>query len=105
VIAKSLRDRGYRNVKRRGGPGDLGVDITARDPDGATVAVQCKRYAPGRPVGSREIQLFIGMTTTHHRVDRGTYVTTSSYTAQARKLAEQHRITLLDGRDLSKLLR
>jgi restriction system protein len=104
AIAQTLRDNGYTRVERKGGAGDLGVDITCRDPNGETLAVQCKRYAPGKLVGSRELQLFIGMTTTHHPVDRGVYVTTSGYTQPARKLAEQHGIRLIDGHQLARII-
>jgi hypothetical protein len=104
AIAQSLGDRGYRQVKRCGGAGDLGVDITAHDPNGCSIAVQCKRYALGRPVGSREIQLFIGMLTTEHEAERGVYVTTSSYTNPARALSKRHGINLIDGGELARIL-
>lgn len=104
AIAQMLRDRGYRNVERCGGAGDLGVDITCRDPSGAQLAVQCKRYGPGNLVGSRDLQLFIGMITTHHAVDRGVYVTTSGFSRPAQALAKEHRIKLIDGRQLSRIL-
>lgn len=102
AIAQSLRDRGYRHVHRRGGPGDLGVDITCFDPNGEQLAIQCKRYAPGNLVGSREIQLFIGMVHTEHDVDRGVYVTTSGFTGPARDLAERHGIRLMGGYELAR---
>lgn len=105
AIAQSLRDHGYRDVRRCGGPGDLGVDITCTDPNGGRLAVQCKRYAPGNLVGSRDLQLFIGMTHTEHQVDRGVYITTSSYTVPARQLANRHNIRLVDGPELSRTLK
>jgi restriction system protein len=102
AIAQALRDHGYRHVRRRGGPGDLGVDITCVDPNGERLAIQCKRYAPGNLVGSRELQLFIGMIHTEHDVDHGLYVTTSGFTAPARDLAARHGIRLLGGHDLAR---
>lgn len=103
AIAQSLRNRGYKQVTRCGGAGDLGVDITARDANGLSIAVQCKRYTPGRPVGSREIQLFIGMLTTEHKAERGVYVTTSGFTDPARVLGKRHGINLIDGRELARI--
>lgn len=103
AIAQGLRDRGYAHVQRRGGPGDLGVDITCVDPAGERLAVQCKRYAPGNLVGSREVQLFIGMVTTEHRGARGVYVTTSGFTAPARQLADRHEVRLIDGIELARI--
>lgn len=104
AIAQSLRDRGYSRVRRCGGAGDLGVDVTARDPNGLSIAVQCKRYAPGNLVGSREIQLFIGMIATERKADRGVYVTTSGYTEPARTLGQRHNINLIDGWSLARIL-
>lgn len=103
AVAQGLRERGYRHVQHRGGPGDLGVDITCLDPDGVRLAIQCKRYAPGNLVGSREVQLFIGMVTTEHRGARGAYVTTSAFTAPARTLADRHGIRLIDGVELARI--
>jgi restriction system protein len=105
AIAQSLRDNGYRHVRRRGGPGDLGVDITCHDPNGQRVAVQCKRYAPGKLVRSRDVQLFIGMVTTEHPVDRGVFITTSGFTEPARSLAKRHPwIRLIDGGELAHII-
>jgi Restriction endonuclease len=104
AVATMLRDGGYRDVRRVGRSGDLCVDITCRDPKGRSLAVQCKRYGPGRRVGSRDIQTFIGMTTTHHRVDRGVFVTTSGYTAPAEALARRHGIRLIGGRELARIV-
>lgn len=39
ACGRLLQDRGYRHVQRVGGPGDLALDLTARDPDGRSVAV------------------------------------------------------------------
>lgn len=104
AIATLLRDHGYGSVERVGRSGDLGVDLTCRDREGRSVAVQCKRYGPGRRVGSKDLQLFIGMTVVHHRVERGVYVTTSSFTQPAADLAKRHRIELIDGERLARLL-
>lgn len=104
AVCDLLADMGFRSVKRVGGAGDLSVDITARDERGKSVGVQCKRYAPGNRVGSRDVQQFIGMTVTHHKVDRKLYVTTSGFTRSAVDLARKHGIELVDGDKLTRLL-
>lgn len=104
AVADLLTSQGYMNVRRVGGAGDLSVDLTGRTPAGLSVAVQCKRYIPEIRVGSPEIQKFIGMTTTHHRVDRGVFVTTSSFTKPAIDLAKKHKIQLIDGIALAEML-
>lgn len=104
-VGNLLMKLDYRDVNVRGGAGDLGVDILGRDPDGKTVAIQCKRYTPGRNVGSPEIQAFMGMQHRQHRTDLGIFVTTSGFTRPAQSLAQAHGILLIDGVDLLELHR
>ncbi len=68
------------------------------------MVIQCKRYAAGNRIGSPAIQTFIGMVHVHHKADRGIFVTTSSYTDGARKLAHQHGLTLWEGSDLTRMV-
>ena len=100
-----LSSLGYRDLRLTGGAGDLGVDIWARTPQGRTAAIQCKRYAPGKNIGSPMIQTFIGMQKIHHRADVGLFVTTSGFTRDAMKLAQAHGIGLIDGPGLLQLQR
>lgn len=104
TVAGLMRREGFRQVHRVGGAGDLTVDVMARDRAGRLVIVQCKRYGPTRPVGSKEVQTFIGMLTIHHRADYGLYVTTSGFTGPAAALAGQHDIALVDGPMLTAML-
>ncbi len=104
ATAGMLRQLGYNDVRRTGGAGDLNVDVWARDPNGARVAIQCKQYGPGHYVGSPEVQTFIGMMYQHHGADRGIFVTTSWFSRPAVALAKQHNIVLWDGQELSRQL-
>lgn len=103
-IGRLLRDLGYHEVRHVGRAGDLGADLLCRDRAGRHVIVQCKRYGPGRRVGSGEVQSFIGMLTVHHRADAGIFVTTSEFTGPAIALAREHHVELFDGRRLSGLI-
>lgn len=96
---------GYRDMRLSGGAGDLGVDIWGRTPQGQTAVIQCKRYAPGRNIGSPMIQTFIGMQKIHHGADVGLFVTTGGFTVEAVKLARAHGIELIDGPALLRLQR
>jgi restriction endonuclease Mrr len=104
LVGKLLTYNGLQNVRHIGGSGDLGVDLTALDTHGNTVIVQCKRYAPGNSVGSRDIQSFIGMMNVHYKAEKGIFVTTTRFTQPASDLAEAHDILLIDGDRLVKLL-
>ncbi len=106
ATAMIFRNRGYRRLDVVGGAGDYCVNVQGIDPDGRSVVIQCKRYAPGNKVGSREVQTFLGMATVHHRADRAILVTTSAFTSNGWKIAkESHgRIELIDGHRLSQIL-
>lgn len=105
TMAAMLRMLGMSDVQRVGGRGDLGVDITARDPSGRSMVVQCKRYARDKKIGSPDIQKFIGMAHVHHQADLKLFVTTSEYTEDARALARHHDIQLMNGADIENLAR
>lgn len=105
AVAQLLRDEGYSRVRVHGGAGDLQADVTAVAPAGQRVVVQCKRYSPGRKVGSPTVQSFIGMATVHHRVPIGMIVTTSEFTAPAAELARRYGIDLVDGKALVDRIR
>ncbi|GAC1444843.1 MAG: hypothetical protein NVSMB52_04630 [Chloroflexota bacterium] len=104
TVAQLLRNGGYRGVQRVGGPGDLAADISCRDRKGKAVVVQCKRYAPGHRVGSRDVQGFIGMVSVHHGADYGIFVTTSKFTDAALNLAHLHNIETIDGPRLARMV-
>lgn len=99
AVAEILEANGFSETEVVGGSGDLTVDVICKDPQGKPLAVQCKRYQD-KPIGSRELQTFIGMINVHHRIAAGMYVTTSRYTAPAQVLAKQHKIRLVDRKGL-----
>jgi hypothetical protein len=103
AVGDLLGEIGYAQIRRTGGPGDLGADLVCRDAAGHRVVVQCKRYAPEKRVGSQALQTFIGMVTVHHRAQRGIFVTTSEFTGPAIELAREHGILLIDGQALVSL--
>ncbi len=104
AVGRILGRHGYR-LSVTGGPGDLVADLTGTDPGGRPAVVQCKRYAPGHPVGSRDVQLLIAMGVRHHDAERLVLVTTSDFTDPARDLADEHGVELISGEDLEDLTR
>lgn len=104
AVGGLLSSLGYRNVKVSGKAGDLMADIMCQNAQGHLVICQCKRYGPGNNVGTPEVQAFIGMRHAHYGAAEGIFVTTSSFTAPARALAQKHRITLMDGETLTSYM-
>jgi restriction system protein len=105
AIGKMLALKGLYNVQRVGGSGDLGVDLIANDAHGNRVVIQCKRYAPGRTIGTPDLQKFIGMMFVHHKAQRGIFVTTSTFKQTAIDLADDKDILLIDGNSLVNLMK
>lgn len=101
AIADLCRRDGCTDVQLVGGSGDMGADILAVTPIGRRMLIQCKRYAPTRPVRSPEVQRVGGTYWTIHRADLAIVVTTSSYTADAEDYARAAGIRLVDGQELA----
>lgn len=83
---------------------DGGVDIWlhSANAQGPVAVVQCKHWN-GRQVGVKEIREFFGVMASH-QLKRGTYATTSTYTADAEKFAKDNGINALDGAALLSLI-
>lgn len=92
-----LEQDGCEDVRIVGGAGDRGADLTAISPYGDRIVVQCKRYKPGNPVRDPEMQRFLGTARPVHNAAIPLFVTTSRYTAPARRLAREHGSVLVDG--------
>lgn len=89
-----------------GGPHDGGIDgIINEDKLGLDVIyLQAKRYKKGRNVGSQELQAFVGAM---QKVQKGVFITTSSFTPEAKQFAEQQQqknLRLVDGKMLTALM-
>jgi restriction system protein len=111
LVLKLLVSMGYGGLEavteHLGGPGDQGLDGLIRlDLLGLDVVyVQAKRYALDHKVGRPDIQGFVGAL--HGaQASRGIFITTSSFSADARIYAERvnARIILIDGPELARLM-
>jgi restriction system protein len=83
---------------------DGGVDIWlhSANAQGPVGVVQCKHWQ-GKPVGVKEMREFFGVMASH-KLQRGTYATTSTYTADAKQFAKDNSINALDGPALLALI-
>lgn len=84
--------------------GDGGIDIDAYNPEpivGGKVVVQCKRYAG--TIGSPVIRDLYGAMTSV-RASKGILITTSDFSVEARRFAEDKPLELINGRQLVQLL-
>jgi restriction system protein len=90
-----------------GRSGDNGVDgVIDQDPLGVDqIYIQAKRYQEGNSIGSGDIRDFFGSLSLK-KANKGIFVTTSNFTASAIQTAKDlgHRIVLIDGNHLAKLM-
>jgi restriction system protein len=94
------------SIRHLDGPGH-GVDgVIRQDPLGLDkIYVQAKRFATNRTIGRPEIQAFV-RALHGAQADRGIFVTTSSFTADAAEYADRvnARVVLIDGPALARLM-
>jgi restriction system protein len=111
LVLRLLRALGYGGLEATsehlGGPRDEGLDgVIRQDALGLDVVyVQAKRYAAENKVGRPDIQAFVGALT-GAQATRGVFITTSSFTTEARTYADRVglRLVLIDGQELARLL-
>lgn len=86
---------------------DGGIDgVIRQDPLGIQkIYIQAKRYAEGNNIGSEAIQSFVGALQ-GHGMERGVFMTTSTFTASAQEYATRllGKIILIDGNELASLM-
>ena len=83
---------------------DGGVDIWlySQHAEGPAAVVQCKHWI-GKAVGVKEMREFYGVMASH-KLQRGTFATTSTFTSDARQFAKDNGISALDGQGLLALI-
>lgn len=89
-----------------GGPHDGGIDgIVYEDKLGLDrIYLQAKRYKPGNTVGRQDLQAFVGAM---QNIQKGVFITTSSFTKEAYEYAktqQQKNLMLIDGQTLGELM-
>jgi restriction system protein len=87
--------------------GDGGIDIIAtlgKPLIGGRMFVQCKRFAIGAPIGAPLVREFYGALTADRKAAKGVFITTSSFTDQAKSFARDLPIELIDREKLQALL-
>lgn len=109
LVLELLHALGYgtstTDLQRLGGTGDAGIDgVISLDKLGfEKVYVQAKRWQG--PVGRPEVQGFFGALA-GRRAKKGVFITTSSFTREARDYGEQvsENVVLIDGARLTSLM-
>ena len=103
VCERLFAQSGFKTKSQSHGA-DGGVDVWmySAHAEGPVSIAQCKHWR-GEVVTVKEIREFFGVMASH-KLQRGTFVTTSTFTADAQKFANENGINALDGDKLLKLI-
>jgi restriction system protein len=87
---------GFETRTESHGP-EAGADTWLYAPgvDAPAAVVHCRHW-PGKPVGVTELRDFFGVMASH-KPHRGTFATSSTFSADAQQFAKEHGISALDG--------
>jgi restriction system protein len=104
VLCASLFAQAGFETRAQSHGADGGVDIWlySRHAEGPVAVVQCKHWL-GKPVGVGEMREFYGVMASH-KLQRGTFATSSTFTAAAQQFAKDNGISTLDGDGLLALI-
>lgn len=100
-VAKLYKNMGY-SVKQTKRTGDGGKDIVATK-NGQTYFVECKRYSD--PINVHKMRDFVGACVLGGKDVKGIYVTTSSFTNDAKSAANRIGIQMIDGNKLMSMIK
>jgi hypothetical protein len=106
TIAALLRRMGFRAEVTKAS-GDGGIDIIAiweKPILGGRYLIQCKRFAEDTVIGASIVREFYGALVADRKAAKGIFITTASFSAQAREFALGLPIELVDGEKLLQLL-
>lgn len=90
-VVKLCRRDGCTDVRRVGGSHDNGADVLGHLPDGRSMVIQCKRYAPKRKIPSREVRDLLGAKV-HFKADVAIFVATTYFSGPAEMFAAENDI-------------
>ena len=104
AVCESLFAQAGFQTRSQSHGADGGVDIWlhSANAQGPVSVVQCKHWQ-SKPVGVKEMREFFGVMSSH-QLKRGTYATTSTYTADAQQFAKANGIHTMDGPALLALI-
>jgi len=96
--------QGWKTEVMDEGP-DKGLDVIGVPPSGGKkTAVQCKRYSAGNKVTSRDMQQYAVLRQQWDDVGGVTVVTTSSFTSDAKELADRLNVKCINGKNLTRIV-
>lgn len=100
-IADLFNRLGYK-ARAVGGSGDGGIDVIA-EKNGVKHYIQCKKFITSKVVVGA-VRDFYGALADHLAKDKGIFITTNIFTADAERFVEDKPIELIDGNRLTEYI-
>jgi restriction system protein len=103
VCASLFAQAGFdARAQSHGADGGVDIWLHSANAEGPAAVVQCKHWLV-KPVGVKELREFYGVMASH-KLARGTFATSGTFTAEARDFARSNGISALDGLTLLALI-
>ncbi len=103
VCANLFAQAGFEaRSQSHGADGGVDIWLYSQNAEGPAAVVQCKHWL-GKPVGVKELREFYGVMASH-KLTRGTFATSGTYTPDARDFARSNGISVLDSLALLALI-
>ena len=106
VVANIWESQGW-NVQLTPQSSDRGVDIIATKEEtfeSRRYLIQAKKYGKNNKVNSEEIQRYAGLYARDEQVDSVFVVTSSSFTSEAKRVAENRNVEIINSTKLIELI-
>jgi restriction system protein len=101
IVGLTFRKLGYSVTTRGGANPDGGIDLII-EKDGQRTAIQCKHWKTWK-VGASDVRELVGAIT-HAEIQKGIIVTIRGYTREAKQLAEEDGIEIVNELGLTRML-
>jgi hypothetical protein len=92
-LARLLKQNGFENIRGTAATGDQGADLLATKAN-RTIVIQAKRYRGS--VGNKAVQEVVAAVK-FYSADEGWVITSGTFTASAKALAQANNVRLIDG--------
>lgn len=106
LVVELMSRMGYGTGLVTKSSGDGGIDgVMNEDKLGFNqIYIQAKCWAPERTVGRPELQKFVGAMAGPPKIEKGLFITTARFSAEAEGYAKSQHIILVDGERLTELM-
>lgn len=102
LVAKVWDSKGYTTSVQQGS-NDKGVDVEAISRK-HKILIQAKRYSADNKIGGPDVRKYATLYQQDPTADQVIIVTTSSFTSQAKEIAAEQNVTIINGHEFSNML-